>query len=265
MQISISACNFHFLHESFEILMMWNLKVGCSFGFRSWTVTLSNWWPHIYESCMQYWDFTHNFMKIIACCMYISAFCPQLLKIARDFWKLHVNFDFLHRTFEKYTHLWKVARKFLLVTRNFQLFACNFSEILKLHGTFVNVGSSVMLKVTVHDLNPKLHATFKFHRMRISKDPCKKGKLRAKKSKVARNFQKLRVVSKSSMQLSKVACKKSKFTSNFQKSLAKSQNLHATFNFLHRTFFYFLHETFNFLHVTFINLFRNLHATLVKS
>ena len=87
--------------------------------------------------------------------MQLTTFCTQLLKIARYFWMLHVNFDFLHATFENCTGLLKVACKF-------RLFACNFQ---KLHGTFeicMELSKSTRIFGKLHASFYFLHETFNF-------------------------------------------------------------------------------------------------------
>ena len=65
-----------------------------------------------------------------------------------------------------------------------------------------------MFKVRVHDLNPKLHATFIFLIMRIYKYSCKKRKLHVRNRKLRAKRSKLHVIFKSSVHIIKVACTK---------------------------------------------------------
>ena len=157
--------------------------------------------------------------------MQLSTFCTQLLKVActfllfaRNLWKFHVTFDFLHVIFTFRT-MWnlKVACTFWVQIMNCDLKQLMTPHLRKLHAI---LRFHSQLYETYKQIS-KLRNTYwwKLH--------AKSWKFRVKSENLHASFQRC-------VYFSKVPCKFQKFVakSNFWKLLAKSRNVHTTFKSL---------------------------------
>ena len=140
------ACNFHLLHETFEILIMWNLKVVCTFWVQFMNCDLKQLMtPHLrklhvilrfhsqlYENCTQlsklgntYWWKLHakswkfrvnnkNLRATFQRCVYFSKVPCKFQKLLAKSWKIHATF--------------KSSVQFLKVACKKSKFICNFQK-----------------------------------------------------------------------------------------------------------------------------------------
>ena len=138
------ACNFHFLHETFEILMMWNLKVACTFWvqimnydpkqlmtphLRKLHVILrfhsklykkytklsklgNTYWWKLYAKCWKFRVKSKNLRATFQRCVYFSKVPCKFQKFIAKSWKFHATF--------------KSPVEFLKVACKKSKFTCNF-------------------------------------------------------------------------------------------------------------------------------------------